>query len=152
LIVTGTLRDAGPRIASVAAMLLLLTWMLAAPADANWTSTASGPASAKAAMIAPVGPNSLTSSCGLLRASVKLNWAATSSPWVDGYEILRGPSAGNYNSFTPIAGSSTTYTTPALPLGTYYFVVRATKGSWRSTNSNEVSRTIVSVLGLGTCL
>jgi hypothetical protein len=84
-----------------------------------------------------------------LSATVKLDWVATSSGWADGYEVRWGTTPGTYTSSA--VTSSLTYTTPALALGTYYFVVRSTKGNWRSANSNEASRTVISVLGVGTC-
>ncbi len=68
-----------------------------------------------------------------------LDWAATSSPWADGYEVAWGTSPGGSYPTTATT-PSLTYTTPALGTGTYYFVVRAYKGNWRSANSNEVSK------------
>jgi hypothetical protein len=107
-----------------------------------------GSAGAQSTTIAATG--TLSSSCGVLKASVKLTWTATSTPWADGYEVRWGTSSGSYTSSATT--TLLTYTTPALALGTYYFVVRATKGSWRSVSSNEVSRSVISVLGIGTCL
>jgi hypothetical protein len=131
-----------------AALLLgLLVLWSAAPARASWSSSAAGGATATAATLAPA--EDLTGSCGDLLASVRVTWAATTSTWADGYEIHWGTSPGVYTS-----GATTTtltYTTPALSLGTYYFVVRATKGEWRSPLSNEVSKSIVSTLGVDTC-
>lgn len=66
------------------------------------------------------------------------------------YEIRWGTAPGVFTSTMTATGL--TYTTPAISLGTYYFSVRATKGQWRSTDSNEVAKSIVSVLGVGTCL
>jgi len=88
--------------------------------------------------------------CGLLRASVKLTWVASASTWTDGYEVRWGTSPGIYGSSATT--TSRTYTTPALALGTYYFTVRATTVLWRSANAAEVSKLIVSVSGLGTCI
>ena len=135
---------------SVALLLGLLgTCCLATPARASWTTSPSGSGTALATTIEATG--TLTSACGGLNGSVRLNWTATSTPWADGYEVRWGTTSGG-----PHTSSATTtlltYTTPSLALGTYYFVVQATKGSWRSVNSNQVSRTIVSVLGIGTCL
>lgn len=94
-------------------------------------------------------PAGAVAGCGSLLASVELTWAATTSTWADGYEIRRGTSPGVYTSVA--TATALAYTTPALTLGTYYFVVRATKGAWRSADSNEVSKSIVSVLGVDTC-
>ena len=134
---------------SVALLLGLLgTWCLAAPARASWTGSPPGSAIAQSTLIA--GAGTLTSACGGLSASVALSWTATPTPWADGYEILQGTSSGVYT--TSATTAQLTYTTPSLPIGTYYFVVRATKGSWRSLSSNEVSRRVISVLGVGTCV
>ncbi len=130
--------------------LAVVALVPAARADAAWTAAGSGSARASATTVAPTG--TLTSSCGTLQASVKLTWTATSTPWADGYEIRWGTSSGSYTSSATTSSTSTSFTSPALALGTYYFAVRATKGNWRSANSNEVSRTIVSVLGVGTCV
>jgi hypothetical protein len=128
-------------------LVLLATGWLAVPARAAWGSSASGAAVAHAATLAPTG--TLTASCVTLSPAVRLDWAATSSSWVDGYEVRWGTTPSTYSSNALTSGL--TYTTPALPLGTYYFVVRATKNGWRSADSNEASKTIVSVLGVGTC-
>ena len=135
---------------SIALLLGLLgTCCLATPARAAWTTSPTGSGTAKATTIA--GTGTLTSACGGLNGSVRLNWSATPTPWADGYEALWGTTSGG-----PYTSSATTtnltYTTPSLALGTYYFVVRATKESWRSVSSNQVSRTVISVLGVGTCL
>jgi hypothetical protein len=126
---------------------LLVGYWPAAPVRASWSSSAVGSATAIATTIA--SPTALAATCGDLLASVKVTWTATTSPWADGYEIRWGTSPGVYTSRA--TARSLTYTSPTLSLGTYYFVVRATKGEWRSTDSNEVSKRIVSVLGVATC-
>lgn len=129
--------------------LLAITW-LAAPAGAKWTSTAAGSVTVKSTTLAP--PPTVTSSCGLLRASVKLDWTASPSPWVTQYEARWGTSPDPQGNATLVTGL--TFTTPTLSTGTWYFTVRSTKGAWRSTAtaSSPASKLIVIVLILPVCL
>lgn len=128
-------------------LVLLVLGGPATPADARWSGTATGTGTAQAASLAP--PTGLVANC-LLTTTVKLDWSASASPWTTGYEIGRGTASGVYTWGPVVTGL--TYTTPALALGTHYFTVRATSGPWRSTNAAEVSRLIVNVLGIGTCV
>lgn len=135
-----------------AALAVVVAWSLAgspagaAPAGA-WTSSSSGTASAQATTVLPTG--SATASCNLLlSASVQVDWGASASPFAS-YEVRWGTTAGGpYPSSSGVL-PGLTYATPALAAGTYYFVVHSAAGSWRSAASNEVSKTVVSVLGLG---
>ena len=43
----------------------------------------------------------------------------------------------------------TAYSVTGLTSGTWYFTVRSTKGAWRSASSNQVSRSITTVLFVG---
>ena len=100
-----------------------------------------------------------TLSCGALGIlSAALTWTAPAdTTQVDvygtgflasGYELARGTASGGpYNTLTAVA---TTSTTVSLSAGDFYFVVRTSKNSWRSTNSNE--RHVHAVAGLvATC-
>jgi hypothetical protein len=129
--------------------LLAITW-LAAPAGAKWAATASGSGAAQSTTLAP--PPTVTASCGLLRASVKLDWTASPSPWVTQYEVRWGTSADPQGNATLVTGL--TFTTPGLATGTWYFTVRSTKGAWRSTAtaSNPASKVILVVVILPVCL
>ena len=76
---------------------------------------------------------------------IKLSWSA-SSGIVAGYRLYYGQTSQSYPSSFPSAPSlitTTTYTTPDLSDGTYYFVVRAfgPNGN-RSGDSNTVALTI----------
>lgn len=96
----------------------------------------------------PAPPGTASASCGLLlAASIKVDWSASASPWVTQYEVRYGTNAGNPTQSAIVTG--TTFTSPNLGLGTWYFTVRSVKGSWRSATSNQVSKTVVSILGLG---
>jgi hypothetical protein len=142
---TGLIAKTGTRVAAMT-LALAITCVVAGSAEASWTTTASGSATATSAAISP--PTGVAGSCGVLSASVRLDWTASTSSWTDGYEIQwrRSPSPTYTNSATV---TGVTYTTPALSGGTYFFLVRATKGAWRSSNVTEVSKSIVSILGLG---
>lgn len=129
----------------VIAGLLTTTWS-AAPAGAVWASTPAGTAQARST--APSAPGPLTAACGLLlNATVKLDWSASSTPWVTQYEVRWGtnPAAPTNSQLV----TALTFTTPALGIGTWHFTVRSAKGTWRSLPSNQPSRTVASVLGLG---
>lgn len=79
--------------------------------------------------------------------TVNLTWTATTSAFADGYEIDRASqSGGPYSPVGTVSGQSTTnYTdTTAGFSTTYYYVVRATKASWRSVDSGEASVTTLS--------
>jgi hypothetical protein len=128
-------------------VLLAIVWP-GASAEAAWSKSVAGNSGGRTATIA--APTGLTAQCGLLLdPTVDLSWTASTTPWVDGYEVRWGTSSGNYTVSQSVAANQTTYSTPALGLGTYFFAVRAKRGNWRSGNSNEVSKSVVSVLFLG---
>jgi hypothetical protein len=116
-------------------------------ARAAWASTSSGTGAARATSLA--GPGTTTSSCSpLLSASVDVTWGASASGWTS-YEVRWGTTSGGpYPNTSGVVGGLS-YATPALGVGTWYFVVRSAKGGWRSADGNQVSRTVVSVLGVG---
>ena len=78
-------------------------------------------------------------------ARITLAWNASSGP-VEGYRIYYGSTTQHYMTILPAPPSlitSTTYTTPDLPAGTYYFAVKAFgKSNNQSGFSNEVAATI----------
>jgi len=87
----------------------------------------------------------IKSALGLGCHFVQLNWGASPSSGVVGYNVYRGTTAGGetstpINSGGPVTGTSFTDTTAAG--GTkYYYVVKATNGSSESTPSVEASTT-----------
>jgi len=133
---------------------LAATALLVGPAHAQWSSSAMGPATAKSTTLAP--PTGLAAACGggiagLLANEVRLTWSAsaTASLGPVQYEVGWGTSSGSTTWRATTA--ELIYDTGALSgslLGTtYYFVVRTAAGTvWRSSNSNQSSRTI-STLG-----
>jgi len=78
--------------------------------------------------------------------TVTLAWDANTEPDLAGYKVYWGRSSGNYdNTPVPTVAPSTnpTFTTPALPNGTWYFAVTAyNTAGMESGYSNEVSKTI----------
>jgi hypothetical protein len=136
--------DSCSRITTVLATLALVIWISAGPAEANWQSSASGSATAKASTL--LAPTSLSATCNiLLGKSVTLTWSAANA-WAS-YEVRWGTANGGPYGTSSGTITGTTYSTPALSgtlVGTaYYFVVRSVKGSfWLSATSNQASKTI----------
>jgi hypothetical protein len=118
------------------------------PAQAAWSAGASGAVTARSTTIAP--PGAAAASCGGLRASVTVTWGPSTSLWANGYLVQWGTTSGAPTSSATVTGL--THTTPSLPLGTYYFRVKATRGAWQSAPTAEVTKTVISILGLGTCI
>lgn len=136
---------------ALALVVVLLGPALAAPAGAAWASAAGGSATGRATAL--TGPSNPAAACDLvLDTAVTVTWAATSTTWASGYEVRSGTTSGGPypNSSGVVPGLS--YTTPALGLGTYYFVVHSAKESWRSAPTAQVSRTVIIVLLLPVCV
>lgn len=84
-----------------------------------------------------------------LTASIVVSWTASASTWADGYEVLGSlVPGGPYTTVGTVSGVSTTsHTVTGLAFATtYYYVVKATKGNWRSPATSQVSRTTLSPL------
>jgi len=82
---------------------------------------------------------------GAQAGTVNLAWNASSGS-VAGYRVYYGQTSGSYTSTAPTAPSligGTSYTTPDLPAGTYYFAVKAFDSAGNSSGySNEVVKAI----------
>lgn len=135
--------------ASVAAVLATGTALIAGPALAGFDaqSAAQSHVIASGTLAAPTG---LTAVCKLTPSlRVNLSWTQTSSPFADGYQILRSTTSGSgYASVGTVSGRGTTTfadTTVSLTT-TYYYVVSATRNSWTSPNSNQASVTVIGCL------
>lgn len=80
--------------------------------------------------------------------TVALSWNASSG--ASGYRVYYGKTSGNYTSNTPAAPSlitTTTYMTPDLAAGTYYFAIKAFDSAGNSSAySNEVKATIAATV------
>lgn len=138
------------------AVACLLTAILVHPAivGATFSSTTTSVSMSvgTGSLSAPSGLVSVNGTCvANVSISANLSWTATPSSFADGYEILRGTSAGGpYTSIATVSGQgTTTYVNTSLDfLTTYYYVVRATKNNWRSADSNQSSVTTLSTLCL----
>lgn len=142
-------------VAKVAVALALVVGLLgpalAAPAGAAWGSAAGGSATGRAAAL--TGPSAPAATCDVvLDAAVTVTWTASSTTWASGYEVRWGTTSGGPYPNSSGVVSGLTYTTPALGLGTYYFVVHSAKESWRSAPTAQVSRTVIIVLILPVCV
>jgi fibronectin type III domain protein len=98
----------------------------------------------------PTNPATANGPCtNGVSTSITVSWTATPSTWADGYEVLGSlVSGGPYTTVGMVSGrTTTTYTVTGLSfLTTYYYVVKATKGNWRSSATTQVSRTTLSAL------
>ncbi|HEX9969307.1 MAG TPA: fibronectin type III domain-containing protein [Acidimicrobiales bacterium] len=100
----------------------------------------------------PTNPSVAQGPCASgLSTSLVVSWTPTSSTWADGYEVLGSLlPTGPFTTVGTAPGASTTkYTVTGLAFGTtYHYVVKATKGNWRSTATAVASRTTLSALCL----
>lgn len=116
----------GPRLA-------LASFLDTATAGGTWTVTTE--------TLQP--PTGLTSA-GCLLGTVTLTWNASPTTWAEGYEVRWSTSNGGPYTSGPLTTTLTTKAVSGLSiLTTYYFVVRAYRGAWFSTNSNQHSATCV---------
>lgn len=120
-------------------------------ARATWLDTERASATYSTATLAPpTSPVATAGTCALVVGDATiLAWTATPSVWADGYQIARSlVSGGPYTDIATVAGRTTvSYTDSGLLFSTtYHYVVRATKGAWRSVNTAQVSRTTRSAL------
>lgn len=115
-------------------------------ARAAWLDAEAASASYSTATLAPAANPSATAGTCVLAVgdATTLTWTATPSTWADGYEIARSLlSGGPYTVIATVSGRTTvSYTDSGLLFSTtYHYVVRATKGAWRSVDTAQSSRT-----------
>lgn len=100
----------------------------------------------------PTNPSTAHGPCIVgVSTSITVSWTATSSTWADGYEVLGSlVSGGPYTTVGTVSGLNTTsYTVTGLTFATtYHYVVKATRGNWRSVATSQVSRTTLNPLCL----
>ena len=101
-------------------------------------------------LAAPAGVGAGRGACTILTSStVVVTWTQTPSVFADGYEVFRSTTNGSgYTSIGSVTGRATTTfsdTTVAFST-TYYYIVRATRNSWRSPNSTQGSVTTPTIL------
>lgn len=138
-------------------MVVVLALVSAAPlAWAQMTGVDSSGAQSIStdSLVAPTGPGAAFGSCSILGGgdTIIVSWTKTTSTWADGYEVLRSlTSGGPYTTVGTVTGQTTqSFTNSALALSTTFnYVVKATKGNWRSAQTSEVSRTTRSVVQCG---
>lgn len=137
---------------SIALAAVLVVCGVTAASAAFVASASAGATYSSATLSAPSGLSSSAGPCtALASASIQLSWVATSSSWADGYEVLRSTTSGGpYSSIGTVSGVGTVaYLDGSLPFSTtYHYVVRATKGLWRSALTPQVSITTLTLLCL----
>ena len=139
------------RFAVVSFALALLTG--AQIAAATFADSDNASASYSSATLAPpTSPSAAAGTCvAVLGDAIRVNWTTTASTWADGYEIARSlVSGGPYVVVGTVSGrGTTTFTNSGLAYSTtFHYVVRATKGAWRSVDTAQVSRTTKNFLCL----
>ena len=123
-----------------AVLVALMIATLALVGTASWALAsfldgATATATLSTDTLAP--PSGLTAGLCLLGA-VTLNWTATPSAWADGYEVRWGKTSGGPYTTGSATSVLPTATVTGLSLfTTYYFVVRAYDGNWRSANTAQ---------------
>ena len=126
-----------PRLLFVA---LLAMWVLA-------TQLPSGSTGATFTRTRTLGGNSISTDVlgaptGLLGAgglSITLNWTPTGDAYAAGYRIYRSTTPGGVQALAgTVLGHGSTSFIDSLPLGTYYYTVRAYFQNWESVNSNQI--------------
>lgn len=139
--------------AAVLAAAAFLAGVHPAAMASGWSDTASAAASYSSGLLAPpTAPAAIPGTCDILTGdTVLVSWTPSSSTWADGYEVARSTAAGGPFSVvgTVVGGLTVTYLDTSVNFSTtYYYVVRATKFAWRSTDTSAVSRTTKSSLCL----
>jgi len=124
--------------AIIVTCVVVASFTVVSLAHAAFVSTATGGAqSVTSASLSPA--SALGGSCNSGTAS--LHWTATPSTFADGYEILRGTASGGpYTHLASVSGRTTvTYNDSTIgSSGSKYYVVKATKGNWRSASTSQV--------------
>lgn len=129
--------------------VLVLVTILSATASAAMAAfrfNASTTSAVSTATLAPpTEPATAAGPCTAgVSASITVSWTPTTSTWADGYEV-RGSllASGPFTTVGTVSGATaSSYTVTGLAFATtYHYVVRATKGNWRSEPTAVVSRT-----------
>ncbi|MGQ0521233.1 MAG: fibronectin type III domain-containing protein [Actinomycetota bacterium] len=138
-------RPAGPgrrRRRRLVAMLAAVVMTGVSVVPARWAlASFLDPATATSTMSTDTlaAPSNLTSGLCLL-GSVTLSWTASPSTWADGYEVRWGTTSGGpYTTGSTTTALLTTTVTGLSILTTYYFVVRAYDGAWRSPDAPQLA-------------
>src|SRR4051794_13510707 len=121
--------------AALLAMWLVVTQLPLSNAGATFTKTRTlGSNSISTDVLG--APSGLLGTGGL---SITLNWTQTGDAYAAGYHIYRSTTpAGVQTLAGTVLGRSSTSFLDSLPLGTYYYTVRAYFQNWESVNSNQI--------------
>jgi hypothetical protein len=129
------------------AAAVLATLLLAGAALGQFGGQASGgPLSVSSATLDTPGMRDATNiRCNASRrVRIRVRWNASTSPAVQGYDVLRSDTSGGpYTVVGSVPVGTQRYVdTIAAPFGpAYYYVVRATRNGWTSGDSTEASAT-----------
>ena len=136
-----------PRVALPSLLTVGLLLGSAAPAAwATFVEQAVAEASFTADVLAPpTGVAAAPPACVAGGYQTEVSWTASSSSWLDGYEVaISTEPGGPYDVLPRPAGVSPTATTRTVSglarKTTYYVVVRTTRSAWRS-QSDQVAMT-----------
>jgi hypothetical protein len=142
-----------PERGKVGAALGVLAGAFAAAGVASATFTSSqsaGPLPVATASVAAPGGLTWTDDCSNRGATkwndVRLDWSASASSFVTGYEILRGNGlSGARSVVATVPGlATTTWTdTTVQSQSPYNYSVRAIYGGWESPDSNVLAQTVL---------
>jgi hypothetical protein len=131
-----------PSVGVVAAVLAVLC--AASIAHAGWNATATGgPLSVTAGVLAtPTNVGGAVGTC-IIKTSVDVivTWDATTSPFADGYQVLRATrKAGPYSLLATVPGAgTTTYDDTSTGFGSnYFYELVSTRDAWTSVASAPV--------------
>jgi hypothetical protein len=137
------------RSALLAIPLATIVAVSAAPAGAvtNWiVHVAAGSSAQASAQSVPSPPSPVTSTCSLVALQVTVSWPAVAH--AASYTVYQSTTGAN-GTYTAVATgvATTSWTSPILVLGTYFYEVTATVGSnWvtaKSAASNGHTITLV---------
>jgi hypothetical protein len=127
------------RLAVLVVVVVVVALGAASLAAAQFDSSAStGPMGLTSATLA--APTAPSASCNNGVATIR--WTATSSTWADGYDVLRGTTNGGpYPTTFHVNGRTTVSYNDSTINGSsrYYYVIRASKNNWRSSNTTQVT-------------
>jgi hypothetical protein len=121
-------------------IVLAIALVLLSSSVASATFTKQKGVAANSFGAATLAPGTGLSAVNAGANGITLTWTASTSNFEDGYEILRGTVSGGPYTEVATTGLVLTYTDP-VPVGTYFYVVRATGGNWTSINSAQASAT-----------
>ncbi len=131
-------------VAFAAAAVLLSASVVKAPAVlAVFASSGAASATLETATLAPAtSPSAANAGCSLLTFSIKVSWTPSVSSQVDGYRVAIGTTSGGpYPTVANVSGNSASSATFGGLAGNtrYYGIVTATRASWTSPPTSQVS-------------